>query len=170
MAHYYEKGVPSTAALAEHPIHPILIPFPIAFLVGALAADLAYWGTLDPFWARAALWLVGAGLVTGAVAAAAGLVDFFSIERARTHQDGWIHFIGNAAVIVLAFVSLLLRVDDMEGAILPWGLVLSAVIAVLLVVTGWYGGELSYRYKIGVIEDGHDAHPSREVPSEESRL
>ncbi len=152
-----ERGVPSPPAVGGHPIHPILIAFPIAFLVGALVADLAYWGTLDPFWARASLWLVGAGLVTGVLAAAAGLIDFFTIERARKHMDGWIHFIGNASVLVLAFISLLLRVNDMDGAVLPWGLLLSAVIAVILVVTGWYGGELSYRYKIGVMEEDETA-------------
>lgn len=152
MAHH-DRGVPSTAAIAGHPLHPIVIPFPIAFLVGALATDLGYWATTDPFWARASLWLVGAGLVTGVLAAALGLIDFFTIKRARSHRSGWIHFIGNAVVLALAFISLLLRVDDMEGGLLPVGLMLSAVITLLLGVTGWYGGELSYRHKIGVLEE-----------------
>lgn len=150
----YERGIPSTAAIAGHPIHPMLIPFPIAFLVGGLAADLVYWNTLALFWARMALWLVGAGFVTGILAAGAGLIDFFTIDRARAVTDGWVHFIGNAGVLVLAFVNLILRTADLEGAILPWGLTLSAITTVLLGVTGWYGGELSYRYKIGVVEEG----------------
>ncbi|MQB02257.1 MAG: DUF2231 domain-containing protein [Actinobacteria bacterium] len=50
----------------------------------------------------------------------------------------------------LAVVSLRLRVGDMEGAIAPWGLVLSVVIAALLTITGWLGGELSYRHLVGV--------------------
>lgn len=146
------EGVESTAALAGHPLHPMVIPFPIAFLVGALLTDIAYWQTADSFWARASLWLVGAGLVTGLMAAILGLVDFLTIERVRAHTAGWIHFIGNAVALVLALISLLLRRGDPEAAVLPWGLALSAVIAIILAVTGWYGGELAYRHKIGIIE------------------
>jgi uncharacterized membrane protein len=137
----------------------MLIPFPIAFLVTALATDLAFWGTGSVFWAEVSLWLVGAGLVTGVVAAAFGLIDFYTIPRARETKDGWIHFIGNGAVLVLAFISLLLRISDPVEAVVYEGLVLSALIAVLLVVTGWYGGELSYRHKIGVMEqDEKEVH------------
>lgn len=156
MAHH-ERGVSSTAAIAEHPVHPMLIPFPIAFLVGAFAADLAFWGTADVFWTQVAVWLVGAGLVTGVLAAAVGFVDFITIKRARSHTAGWIHLIGNGVVLVLAFISLLLRVADVEGAVLPWGVILTGCMTVGLTVTGWYGGELSYRHKIGVVESGHDA-------------
>ena len=60
-------GVPSTAAVAGHPIHPMLVVFPISFLVAVLASDLAFWGTNDPFWARASNWLLGAGVVMGSL-------------------------------------------------------------------------------------------------------
>lgn len=158
MAHH-ERGIPSTAAIADHPVHPMLIPFPIAFLVGAFAADLAFWGTADVFWTRVAVWLVGAGLVTGVLAAAVGFVDFITIERARSHTAGWIHLIGNVIVLVLAFITLLLRVDDVEGAVLPWGVLLTGCITVGLMVSGWYGGELAYRHKIGVSEPHHASEP-----------
>jgi uncharacterized membrane protein len=147
------EGVPSTAAVGGHPIHPMFIPFPIAFLVGALATDLAFNATDDTFWARASLWLVGAGLVTGVLAAIIGAIDFWTIERARAHTAGWIHFIGNGVALLLALISLWIRWDDPAAAVMPWGLVLSVIIAILLAVTGWYGGELSYRHKIGVV--GH---------------
>jgi uncharacterized membrane protein len=65
----------SRASIAGHPIHPMLVPFPIAFLVGAFACDIVFASTSDAFWARAALWLAGAGLVMGALAAVFGLVD-----------------------------------------------------------------------------------------------
>jgi uncharacterized membrane protein len=152
-------GVPSTAAVWQHPIHPMLIPFPVAFLVGALATDLAFNATDDLFWARASLWLVGAGLVTGVLAAIFGAIDFWTIERARAHTAGWIHFIGNAVALLLALISLWIRWDDPAAAVMPWGLVLSVIIAILLAVTGWYGGELSYRHKIGVV--GHGERSNR---------
>lgn len=143
---------PSRAALFGHPLHPMVIPFPIAFLVGALGADLAHWGTGDPFWARAALWLVGVGLLMGALAALLGLIDFLSIGRARAHAMGWIHALGNAAALLLSLLNWLIRLGD-PAAVLPWGLVLSALVAAILGVTGWAGGELSYRQRIGVTRD-----------------
>jgi uncharacterized membrane protein len=157
MAHTreYREGVKSTVAIRGHPIHPALIPFPIAFLSGVLVTDLVYWGTGNLFWTRASFWLLVAGLVTGLIAAGTGLIEFLTIERARQHRDGWIHFIGNAIALLLAGGNLLLRWDDPAIGVLPWGLVLSAVVGVILAVTGWYGGELSYRHKIGVMEHSH---------------
>ncbi|WP_425450057.1 DUF2231 domain-containing protein [Virgifigura deserti] len=153
MAHRHTDPAPSTAAIRSHPIHPMLIPFPLAFLVGVLLTDLAYWATSDPFWARASLWLVGAGVVSGLIAAAFGLVDFFTIRRARDHAIGWIHFLGNATALILSLVNWLLRFDDPAAAILPWGLLLSVIVAAILGVTGWAGGELSYRHRIGVMRE-----------------
>lgn len=148
MAHEHREGVESTATIAGHPIHPMLIPFPISFLVGALVTDLVYWSTGSSFWAQASFWLIGAGLATGLLAAIFGLTDFLTIERVREHSAGWIHFLGNATVLVIALVNLWLRWENPAAAILPWGVVLSAVIGLILIVTGWYGGELSYRHKL----------------------
>ncbi len=150
-------GIPSTANIAGHPIHPILVPFPIAFLIGALGADFGYLVSGDFFWARASLWLVGIGLLSGVLAALPGLIDYFTIRRARKHRAGWIHFLGNVAVLIFAFISLLLRWPDPAAAVWPWGLGLSVLIAALLGITGWYGGELSYRYRIGVFGDEPEA-------------
>lgn len=150
---------PSRAAIAGHPIHPMLVPFPIAFLVGALVTDLAFWGTYDTFWARASLWLTGAGLVMGALAAVFGAIDFFSIQRARNLTSGWAHALGNATAMVLALISLLIRLPDPADGVLPWGLVLSILIALILGVTGWLGGEMSYRHRIGVMESSGEERP-----------
>ena len=162
----HTRGVPSNAVIAGHPIHPMLIPFPIAFLIGALVTDLAYWWTADEFWARSSFWLVGAGFVAGIVAAVFGLVDFVTIDRARQHRIGWVHAIGNGAVLVLALASVLWRRGDPVAAVIPWGIALSGVTAILLVVTGWAGGELAYRHMIGVT--GHGPHET-DVGTEESK-
>ncbi len=152
MASEYNEGIKSTASVAGHPLHPMLIPFPIAFLVGTFASDLVYWATADTFWARMSLWLVGAGLVTGALAAVLGLTDFLTINRAR-QQVGWIHFLGNAVALVVSLANVLLRAGNPVGAVLPVGIILSAITTGVLVITGWMGGELAYRYKIGVVGD-----------------
>lgn len=148
--HEHSEGVTSTAAIGGHPIHPMLVPFPIALLCAALATDIVYIVADDPFWARASLWLIAGGIVTGLLAALFGLIDFATIRRAR-QKAGWIHALGNVTVVVVSLGNLLLRWDDPAGAVQPLGLALSAVVAFILLITGWYGGELAYRYKIGVI-------------------
>ena len=65
----------STAQIAGHPIHPMLIPFPIACFVLTFISDLAFWKTSNDFWASASLWLLGVGLVMAALAAVMGLID-----------------------------------------------------------------------------------------------
>ncbi len=148
---YQDSGVTSTVAVAGHPFHPLLVTFPIAFLVGAAATDIGYWLTEDPFWARASLWLIGSGFILGVVAALSGLMDFIRIDRVRKRSAGWLHMFGNIAALVLTLVNWLLRFNDPSAAVLPLGVILSVVVATLLGVTGWYGAELAYRHKIGVI-------------------
>jgi uncharacterized membrane protein len=156
------EAVASLAAIAGHPIHPMLIPFPIAFLVFAFVADVAYAMTSDEFFARMALWMVTSGLVTGVLAAIAGLVDFVGLERPRQLRTSWIHAIGNGVVLGLTVANLVGRIVDGEEFVVPWGLAVSAVIGLLLAVTGWFGGELSYRHLIGVDPTtSNDDRPAR---------
>ena len=162
MADDVSKGVRSTAAIGGHPIHPMLVPFPIAFLVGALVSDLVFWGTGDGFWSRASWWLLAAGVVMGLLAAVFGLIDFLTIPRARQGSTGWVHFLGNLLAVMLALVNVLLRLGDAGAAVLPGGLILSFVTVGILLVTGWMGGELAYRFKIGVIEQAEGPASSRE--------
>ncbi len=144
------NAVRSTASVAGHPIHPMIVPFPIAFFVGALACDLAFWGTYDPFWARAAHWLIGAGIIMAGAAALFGLIDFTTIRRARERIEGWAHMLGNVLVVILEIINWAFRLSRDPGAVIPAGLVLSIIVTLLLVVTGWLGGELAFRHLIGV--------------------
>jgi uncharacterized membrane protein len=148
---YVDSGIPSTVAIAKHPLHPLIVTFPIAFLSGAAGADVGYWLTHDPFWARAAIWLIGAGFVSGLVAAVTGMLDFLRIDRVRKRSAGWIHMTGNITALVLTLVNWILRWNNVEGAIVPTGLIISTIVASLLAITGWFGAELIYRHKISVI-------------------
>lgn len=142
---------PSTAAIAGHPVHPMIIPFPIAFLIGVPIADVVFAVTQTAFWAEASFWLLVAGLVMGGVAALAGLIDFLTLKTVRRHRVGWWHLLANSGALALALVNLFVRIGDRAAAVLPSGLILSLVTAGLIVVGGWYGGELSYRHRIGVM-------------------
>jgi uncharacterized membrane protein len=143
----------STAKLGTHPLHPMLIPFPVAFLVGAFVTDLAFIGTGDGFWARASMWLIGAGVVMALLAAVAGFTDFFSEPRIRALNDAWYHMIGNLTAVVIAFVNVLLRyAHGAEGAIKPWGVILSLLIVAILLFTGWKGWEMVSSHHVAVLD------------------
>ncbi|SDR63542.1 hypothetical protein SAMN05519103_08735 [Rhizobiales bacterium GAS113] len=80
----------STAQIAGHPIHPMLIPFPVAFLVATFVCDLGFWRTGNPAWSTASLWLLGAALVV-ATAALAGQTDFCEDSRMQSLTNAWHH-------------------------------------------------------------------------------
>lgn len=149
----------STAAIAGHPIHPMLVPFPIAFLVGALVTDLLYWTGRDTFWATASMYLIGAGIVMALLAALAGFTDFFGDRRIRALSHAWQHMLGNLAAVVVSIVNLLIRLGDPEGALLSLGLYLSIAVALLLSFTGWMGGELVFRHRVAVADEGEQTQP-----------
>jgi uncharacterized membrane protein len=146
-----DSGIVSTVAIAKHPLHPLIVTFPIAFLTGALATDAGYWLTQDLFWARASIWLIGSGFVSGIVAALTGMMDFLKIGRVRQRRAGWLHMSGNVTALVLGLINWIFRLNNGIEAIVPVGLGLSLVVASLLGVTGWFGAELIYRHKVAVI-------------------
>src|SRR4051812_45612877 len=80
----HSRNPKSTASIAGHPIHPMLIPFPIAFFVGTFICDLVFWNNGNQSWFDATLWLLGAGLIMAALAAGAGLTDVLGDIRIRT--------------------------------------------------------------------------------------
>lgn len=151
---YVDSGLPSTVAIAGHPLHPLIVTVPIAFLVAVPLSDIVYLLSGDNFWARAAFWLLGAGLAVSLVAALTGLMDFLRIERVRKRTAGWAHLILNVASIALSVVNLLIRIDKVETAIFPYGVILSVIVASLLGLSGWYGAELVYRHKVAVVGNG----------------
>ncbi len=156
---YRDTGIPSTVAIAGHPIHPVIVTLPIAFLVALPLTDIVYLLTQDAFWARASFWLVLAGFVTSIAAALTGLMDFLKIERVRKRTAGWAHMFLNVAAMALTLINLILRWGNVTGAILPTGVILSILVATILGASGWYGGELVYRHKIAVIGYGNPHEP-----------
>jgi len=142
----------STARIAGHPIHPMLIPFPIAFFVGTLAVDIAYSQTGDPFWATAGRWLLIAGLAMAGLAALAGLTDFLGDRRIRALSAAWHHMIGNVTAVLLEAFNLWQRLGQGDVSVVPTGLIVSAVVTLLLLYNGWRGWEMVYRGRVGVAD------------------
>jgi uncharacterized membrane protein len=143
----------STARISGHPIHPMLIPFPIAFFVGTFACDLVYWQTSNPVWATATLWLLEAGLVMAALAAVMGLIDVFGDQKIRQLSTVWWHAGANVFVVLIELYNLFARYQQGNSAIVPNGLLLSFVAVLLLLFSGWKGGDLVFRGHVGVADN-----------------
>ena len=142
----------STARIAGHPIHPMLVPFPIVCFVGAFVADLLYVMNGEPGWATASNWLLGVGLATAALAALAGLTDYMGDARIRALGDALKHMIANVSAVALEAVNLMLRLGD-PGNIGSIGIYLSGLVVLILLYSGWKGGELVFRHGVGVLDD-----------------
>src|SRR3954465_8922519 len=146
----------SKAKLLGHPIHPMLIVFPLGLLATAVVFDIVALSTGDTSWFGISFWMIAAGIIGGLLAAVFGLVDWWAIPAGtRAKAIGLWHGGGNVVVVVLFAVSWLLRRGD--PAHLPSaGAFILALIAVLLaLVTGWLGGELVERLRVGVDDGAH---------------
>ena len=139
----------STAQIAGHPIHPMLVPFPIVCFIGALVTDIAYWRTAQMMWADFSAWLLVIGLIMGGLAAIAGLIDFLSNRLIRAQAPAWPHMVGNIVAMLLALLNAFVHTRDAWTSVVPVGLVLSVLVVLILLVTGWLGGELVYRHGVG---------------------
>ena len=138
----------STASIGGHPLHPMVVPMPIGMLTTAALSDIAFVVTRDRFFARASRWLLGGGVVSGAMAGVLGLADYATIRAARG-PIGTSHAAGNATVLAMSLLSLALRRDRRETPI--WAAALTLASAAVLAMTGWLGGELTFRHRIGVV-------------------
>jgi uncharacterized membrane protein len=165
MADAREVATPSTVKIRQHPVHPTIVVFPVAFLTGTPFADIAFLYSGDAFWAQAAFWLASAGLVMGLLAALIGMIDFFTMNEVRQHISAWSHFLAGMMVLALAGANVQFRWDDPQSVIWPVGLMLSATMAGMVAATGWLGGTLTFKHGIGTYgrdleqEGGEDAPP-----------
>lgn len=142
------KPIRSRMSIKGHPIHPMLIHFPVAFLLGLVGADLAYLYTADLFWVRVGLWLAGLGSLSGWLAGLAGLVDLIFVRHIRNLAIAWIHALLAVMTLSLASFNWLLRFDD--SGFNPWGLYISLLTAALLTGTSVMGGQMVYGHAVGV--------------------
>jgi uncharacterized membrane protein len=144
----------STAKIAGHPVHPMLIPFPIVCFIGTLVTDIVFLSNHDVTWAIASRYLLGIGILMAALAAVAGLTDFMGDERIRSASDALKHMLANVTAVVLEIVNFFVRLHS-DAEIGRLGIYLSAITVLILLYSGWKGGDLVYRHGIGV-EDAHD--------------
>jgi uncharacterized membrane protein len=150
----------SRAKVAGHPVHPMLIVFPLGLLATAVIFDVIYLVTDATRWTEMAYYMIGAGIIGGLAAAIPGWIDWFAIPSGtRAKRIGLIHGVGNVIVLGLFILSWLLRRD--QAAAPPTEAIVAALAgAGLAVVTGWLGGELVDRLGVGVDDGAHLDAPS----------
>ncbi|HLY39493.1 MAG TPA: DUF2231 domain-containing protein [Candidatus Binatia bacterium] len=135
------------ARIMDHPIHPMLIAFPIGLWVFSLAADITYRVGGDPIWLTMAYWTMLGGTIGALVAAVPGLVDYLSLAEPRAVRLGTVHLTLNLLIVGLFLASLVLRtLGNTTG--LPF--VLSIIGVGLLLVSGWFGWEMIYRQGVAI--------------------
>jgi uncharacterized membrane protein len=136
-----------------HPVHPILVAFPIGLLATSVVFDVVYLFSGNRMVEAVAYWMMVSGIIGGLVAAPFGYIDWKAIpDNTRAKHIGLLHGAGNAVVLLLFIGSWLLRRQAPEnpGA---WAHLLSFLGVALVLVTGWLGGELVDRLGVGVDDD-----------------
>jgi uncharacterized membrane protein len=143
------------AKLLGHPIHQMLIVFPLGLLGGSIIFDIVYLVRHGGQWGEVAFWMIAVGVISALVAALFGAIDWLAIPRGtRAKRIGALHGVGNVIVVVLFAVSWYLRSSHPLAPSIT-AIVLSFVGVGLALVTGWLGGELVDRLGVGVDDGAH---------------
>ncbi len=153
----------SRAAIANHPIHPMLVPLPIGAFVLAFVGDVLHVARpADRFWYDLAYTCIGFGIVFAIPAAVAGAVDYIGVTMtAKAFRTATRHLVLIVSSVLLYLVSFLIRRDGAAMAHGRWALALATGLAAfaLLAVAGWLGGALAHVHRVGVADA--EAHPAR---------
>lgn len=150
----------SRVKFAGHPVHPMLIVFPLGLLAAAVIFDIIYLVSAQPQWTLVAYYMIGAGVIGGLAAAVFGWLDWFAIPRGtRAKRIGLWHGAGNVVVLALFILSWILRRESPVEP--PTGAIVAGLLGVVLaLVTSWLGGELVDRMGVGVDDGAHLDSPS----------
>ncbi|HWS99344.1 MAG TPA: DUF2231 domain-containing protein [Pyrinomonadaceae bacterium] len=154
----------SPASIAGHPIHPMLIPFPIALWVFSLVADLLYLWRGNGHWPLIAFYALLAGCLGAIAAAVFGIIDWLAIKDREVKKVANWHARLNVLALLLFAASWYLRTDrgsDMVNDSLTIPIALSVVGVIVVTISGWLGGELVFKYGVAV-------NPQRDTPPEDA--
>ncbi len=156
------------ATIAKHPLHPMLIVFPVGLWIFSLVCDIAVLaGAASPGWQTAALYTMVGGLVGALAAAVPGLIDLLSLHVARVRRIAITHMALNLVAVALYAVNIWLRLQATADMRVP--VLLSVVAVIILAVSGWLGGEMVHVHGVGVEQGGEVGADVREPASARAR-
>ncbi|WP_321963223.1 DUF2231 domain-containing protein [Paraburkholderia sp. J7] len=145
----------SVVALVGHPIHVMMVHFPIAFVVATLGVDVLYWWSGDPFWVRAGLWAAGFAFWSGVGASLAGTAELLLVRGIRLREASWSHAVAAMTLLAIAGANWGLRLLY-PAEVLPHGLALSVLATVMTGFAGWHGGKLVFDHGVGILVSPKD--------------
>lgn len=141
----------SRVKLFGHPVHPMLIVFPLGLLATAVIFDIVFLITNNRSFPTASFYMIAAGVLGGLLAAIFGFIDWMALPNgSRAKSIGLWHGIGNVVIVGLFAVSWLLRGNNVDFVPDGLALLLSFAGTGLALITAWIGGELVYRLGVGV--------------------
>lgn len=154
----------SPASISGHPIHPMIIPFPIALWVFSLVADVIYLWRGNPVWREyIAFYTLLGGIIGAAVAAVPGLIDWLSLKDREVVKIANWHARLNVIALLIFAVSFYLRTSGGSEMVsgshtIPFGLSVLGVI--LITISGWLGGEMVFKHAVAVEAQSGDRTPN----------
>jgi uncharacterized membrane protein len=143
----------SKARIGGHPIHPMLIPFPLALWTTSFATDVLFYFHHNTSLLLISKYMIGAGIIGAAAAAIPGIIDWSAIKHPEARKVANWHARINVVALIVFSVSLYFRLGrngDIVGRHLTIPFLLSLVGVILISISGYLGGDLAYRYGIGV--------------------
>lgn len=145
----------SAIAFIGHPVHAMLVHFPIALSILVLGFDVFFWLFGDPFFARAATWAVGGAFLSGVAASLVGIGEILLVPGIRLRSASWSHAVAALTFLAVVGANWGLRLDG-SYPVLPNGLALSFLGALTVGVAGYHGGKLIFDHGIGLMVSSDD--------------
>jgi uncharacterized membrane protein len=146
------------ASIARHPIHPMLVTFPIGLWIFSLICDIVFLtGSHAAVWATVAFYSMAGGILGALAAAVPGLIDLFSLKSQKVRRLGFTHMAINLTAVVLYAINIYLRISD--PARVTGAFALSVAGVALIAVSGWIGGEIVHVHGVGVVAHGRERLP-----------
>lgn len=165
----------NTARIAEHPLHPMLIPFPIGLFVTSFIFDMIYLSTRDLLWYQISYYMILAGIIGALLAAVPGFIDYFTVRMSdEARSTATKHMLVNLGIVVLFILNLINRYDfrAADDSPLTVSIILSAAALLGLMYSGWMGWNLIYKHGIAVdVESAQrEIEATRAAPGTQTRL
>ena len=147
----------SPASIRSHPIHPMLVAFPIGLWIFSLVCDVIYHaGSQNPIWKVIAFYTMAGGIIGALLAAIPGFIDYLSLKSRPVKRIATTHMVLNLIVVALFLFNLGIRYSaSTENE--PFGVLLSIIAIVCLGISGWLGGSMVYVHGVAVESSAQSA-------------